>query len=69
VLIVVEYQRPYGFNFPVNPLQLLVELDLDLDNVLIEQFKRKSLQSGRSIDEMIIQILNDYIVEEDLGNQ
>jgi hypothetical protein len=61
---VVEYQDAENLAFPIDPAKLPKKLELELSEDLLEYLKRKSQQSDRSIDEIIMQMLNDRIVEE-----
>lgn len=63
----VEYQDAEELAFPIDPAKLPKKLELELSEDLLEYLKRQSQQSGRSIDEIIMQMLNDRIVEEGLG--
>lgn len=63
----VEYQGAEDIAFPIDPAKLPKKLELELSEDLLEYLKCKSQQSDRSIDEIIMQMLNDRIVEEGLG--
>jgi hypothetical protein len=63
---VVEYQGAEDIAFPIDPTKLPKKLELELTEELLEYLKRQSQQSDRSIDEIIMQMLNDRIVEEGL---
>ena len=64
----VEYQDAEDLAFPIDPAKLPRKLKLELNEDLLEQLKRQSQQSGRSIDEIIIQMLNGRLIEEQSGN-
>ena len=64
----VEYQDAEDLAFPIDPAKLPRKLKLELNEDLLEHLKRQSQQSGRSIDEIIIQMLNDRLIEEQSGN-
>ena len=57
----VENQDAYDFAFPIDPAKLPKKLELELTEKLMERLKRQSQRSGRSIDEIILQMLNDHI--------
>ena len=63
----VEYQDAENLAFPIDPARLPKKLELELTEELLEYLKRQSQQSDRSIDEIIMQMLNNRIVEEGLG--
>ena len=64
----VEYQDAEDLAFPIDPAKLPRKLKLELTEDLLEYLKRQSLQSDRSIDEIIMQMLNDRLAEEQSGN-
>ena len=64
----VEYQDAEDLAFPIDPAKLPKKLKLELTEDLLEYLKRHSLQSDRSIDEIIMQMLNDRLAEEQSGN-
>ena len=64
----VEYQDAEDLAFPIDPAKLPKKLKLELTEDLLEYLKRQSLQSDRSIDEIIMQMLNDRLAEEQSGN-
>lgn len=64
---VVEYQDAEDLAFPIDPAKLPKKLELELTEDLLEYLKRQSQQMDRSIDEVIMQMLNDRIVQEGLG--
>jgi len=63
---VVEYQDAEDLAFPIDPAKLPKKLEIELTEELLEHLKRQSQQLDRSIEEIIIQMLNDRIVEEGL---
>jgi len=65
---VVKYQDAEDLAFPIDPAKLPKKLKLELTEDLLEYLKRQSLQSDRSIDEIIMQMLNDRLAEEQSGN-
>lgn len=64
----VEHQDAEDLAFPIDPAKLPRKLKLELNEGLVKHLKRLSQQSGRSIDEIIIQMLNDCLAEERSGN-
>ena len=64
----VDYQDAEDLAFPIDPANLPKKLILELTEDLLEYLKRQSLQSDRSIDEIIMQMLNDRLAEEQSGN-
>jgi hypothetical protein len=64
---VVEYKDAEDSRFRLDPEQLPKKLELELDEDCLEYLKRQSQQSGRSIDEIILQMLNDRMNQEGLG--
>lgn len=64
----VKYQDAEDLAFPIDPAKLPKKLKLELTEDLLEYLKRQSLQSDRSIDEIIMQMLNDRLDEEQSGN-
>ena len=54
--------------FRLDPKRLPKKLELELTEDCLEYLKRQSQQSGRSIDEILVQILNDRINQEGLGD-
>ena len=64
----VEYQDAEDLAFPIDPAKLPRKLKLELTEDLLEYLKRQSLQSDRSIDEIIMQMLNDRLADEQSGN-
>lgn len=64
----VKYQDAEDLAFPIDPAKLPKKLKLELTEDLLEYLKRQSLQSDRSIDEIIMQMLNDRLAEEQSGN-
>jgi len=65
---VVKYQDAEDLAFPIDPTKLPKKLKLELTEDLLEYLKRQSLQSDRSIDEIIMQMLNDRLAEEQSDN-
>ena len=63
----VKYQDAEDIAFPIDPAKLPKKLELELSEDLLEYLKRQSQQMDRSIDEVIMQMLNDRIVQEGLG--
>ena len=57
----VENQDAYDFAFPIDPAKLPKKLELELTEELLERLKRQSQRSGRSIDEIILQMLNEHV--------
>lgn len=62
----VEYQDAEDIAFPIDPAKLPPKLELTAE--LLEHLKRRSHELDRSIDEIIIQTLNDRLTEERSGN-
>ena len=57
----VKNQDAYDFTFHIDPAKLPKKLELELTEELLERLKRQSQRSGRSIDEIILQMLNEHI--------
>ena len=64
----VEYQDAEDLAFPIDPAKLPQKLELELTAELLEHLKHRSHELDRSIDEIIIQTLNDRLTEERSGN-
>lgn len=64
----VKYQDAEDLAFPIDPAKLPKKLKFELTEDLLEYLKQQSLQSDRSIDEIIMQMLNDRLAEEQSGN-
>ena len=57
----VKNQDAYDFAFPIDPAKLPKKLELELTEELLERLKRQSQRSERSIDEIILQMLNEHV--------
>jgi hypothetical protein len=64
---VVEYQDAEDLAFPIDPAKLPKKLEIELTEELLEYLKLQSQQSDRSMEEIIIQMLNDRAGEDGLG--
>ena len=63
----VEYEDAEDSRFRLDPERLPKKLELELTEDCLEYLKRQSQRSGRSIDEIIVQMLNDRMNQEGLG--
>ena len=63
----VEYQDAEDLAFPIDPAKLPKKLEIELTEELLEYLKLQSQQSDRSMEEIIIQMLNDRAGEDGLG--
>ena len=54
--------------FPSNPAKLQERLELELPSECLEYLRNKSQSSGRSTNEIITQMLNDYLMQEKLDD-
>ena len=62
----VKYEEVEDLAFPIDPAKLPKKLELELTEELLEYLKCQAQQSDRSIDEIIMQMLNDRLAEEEL---
>jgi predicted DNA-binding protein len=47
--------------FRIDPEKLPKQVDLDLPPALVEQLLRTAARTGRSMDELILEILDQYL--------
>jgi predicted DNA-binding protein len=50
-------------NFGIDPGKLPKQMDLDLPAKLLEQLENTAAATGRSVDELILEILDRYLQE------
>ena len=48
-------------SFRLNPEKLPKQLDIDLDQEILERLQKVAARSGRSVDELILEILDQYL--------
>jgi predicted restriction endonuclease len=56
--------RAEEISFPNDPAKLQERLELELPGECLEYLMRKSKSSGRSINELITQMVNNYLAQE-----
>jgi len=50
--------------YRINPAKLPKEIDIDLPPALEEQLLKLAARTGRSVDELILEILDRYLQEQ-----
>lgn len=48
-------------DFRIDPSRLPKQLDIDLPTELLEQLEKTAAATGRSVDELILEILDQYL--------